>query len=630
MANYKEPCGMKKTLNLFLFLVCITHPFAMAQATEESLVKDGISPLGQEESSKMPVDIDLKKTLPPSQPNQKVASQEEVVEIVPIEKALSSTAEKAESYDFLASEVANNVAELESAKEYYNMLLERQADKAVLERRIQLDLAEGNIADALPLIQKLVIQDPTNLANYNMLAQAYLLTGDLLYAAKTYNNLVDMLYLQNEGVVEPSPYFAILKKFHEYELSLEDQLFLFKNLSALEEHDTFPLVLLAGFLIDNLRFDEAEGYLERALQINPANPKIYSLYTYIYWNEGQPEKAVAMLEDVYSKYQDPEIALELSNALIANFEYEEAYQILIRLMIETNEDPAVFEKFIGMAYVMGNYDNILNMLNLRLDQPEVLTRSVLNLFYFSEILGNSENLLKVLPTIEDPTPEYADAIYTINAKVALNEGDIPLFNEYFEKIRALGTLTSDQLALKKMMMLQEAKAYDLLDEALLENGEMLAKEHSSSLAFLESMSAFHHEDYEEMIAILEMEMRDNPQDPIAFNALGYSLIEIDPANAEKALPYISKANLMLPGKDFIQDSLAWAYYHLGDLDRAQKYIVQAYHQNKDPEIIAHYIVILDALGETDKAKDLYHRFNLFFGNSDAKAIIVDNIEWVNE
>ena len=595
---------MKKMMSLFLFLVCVTHPvsFAEIDSPEDSAQKGTASDIAQDPS---------------------------LVEESEITSGFYNESDAAEIYDFLAAEIASKREDWDSAKTHYDSLIAKNSDPALLERRIQLDLAEGNIAEALPFIQKLIVQDPTNLANYNLLAEAYLLTGDFEYAARTYNHLVEMIYLNNNGALETTPYFAILKKFHEFELSLEDQLTLFKHLAALEEYDAFPHVLLAGFLIDNSRFSEAESYLERALQLNPDNAKIYTLYTYIYWNEGRPDKAIALLEEAYGQYFDPEIGLELANALITNFEYEDAYQHLVRLMISTNEAPVVFEKFIGMAYVMGNYDNILNMLELRLDQPEVLTRAVLNLFYFSEILGNSEALLKVLPEIEDPTPEYAEAIYTIKAKIALLEGDYLRFNDYFESIASLETMSEAGIALKKMLMLQEAKKYDLLDQELAKKGDLLKSENSAYLAFLKSMSAFGHKNYEQMIEILQEEIRNNPQDAIAYNALGYSLVEIDPKNAKMALPFISKANLMMPGQDFIEDSLAWTYYQLGDLQRAKKYIVKAYHKNKDPEIIAHYIVILEALGQTEKAKDLYHKFDLFFGNSDIKEVLSENVEWVD-
>ncbi len=583
---------MKKFFNLFLFLVCVTSSFALA---EDAKNQDSFS------------------------------SEEEM--IAPVEPTFYDDAENREIYDFLAAEIAAKREDWDGAKQHYDELLAKKNDPEILQRRIQLDLAEGNIGEALPFIQRLVIQDPTNLKNYNLLAEAYILTGDLEYAAKTYHHLVEMLYLTNNGEMEVSPYFAILKKFHEFELPLDTQVTLFKNLAALEEYDTFPLVLLAGFLIDNSRLSEAESYLERAIQLNPENPKIYALYTYIYWNMAAPEKAIELLEDVYAKYEDPEIGLELANALISNFDYEDAYQHLVRLMISTNEAPVVFEKFIGMAYVMGNYDNIREMLNLRLEQPEVLTRSVLNLFYFSEILGNSENLLQVLPNIEDPTPEYEEALLTIKAKVALSAQDYQQFEHYFTEIAALGMYDQAALSLKKMMILQDANELVLLDKELALYGDLLAENNSSYLAYLRAMSAFGREDYETMIDIFQAEIRANPQDAIAYNALGFSLVEIDPANAKTALPFISKANLLMPNQDFIEDSLAWTYYQLGDLTRAKKYIEKAYHKNKDPEIIAHYIVILDALGETEKAKALYHKFDLFFNQSEKKALLQQHLKW---
>ncbi len=606
---------MKKFLNLSLFLVSISHYSAFAQS--ESMLE--INPKNAQSEKPSTLQLEVEEA-----PNSTIGVSDEAEE----EPLRFYTDERnIDKYDFIASELIANQNEAGTNPE---SIVENGQDSQVLNRRIQLDLAEGNIVEALPLIQKLVIQDPANLANYNLLAEAYVLTGAYDDAARTYHHLVEMLYLTDESVLMQSPYFAILKKFHEFGLPLDEQLMIFKDLAAMEEYDTFPMILLAGFLIDNSKFYEAESYLERALQIDPSNPKIYTLYSFIYWNEGTPEKAVALLEEAYNKYQNPEIGLELANALIANFEYERAYKQLVSLMILTNEAPVVFEKFIGMAYVMGNYDNIQNMLNMRLDQPEVLTRAVLNLFYFSEILGNSENLLQVLPEIDDPTPEYAEAIATIKAKVALLAKDYTLFNQYFDEMEALGNSSEAELALKKMLMLQGTEEYDLLDEALAEDGELLAEENSANLAFLRAMSAFGHQDYDKMVEIFREEIRQNPQDPIAYNALGFSLVEIDPKNAVEALPLITKANLMMPGQDFIEDSLAWTYYQLGDLARAEKYIKKAYHKNKDPEIISHYIVILDALGKKAQAEELYRKFNLFFRNSDKRAILLDNVNWIKD
>lgn len=584
---------MKKFFNLFLFLVCVTHPISFAEESRFEI----------------------------PQPSNDI-------EVKPSDPSFYNETESKEIYDFLAAEIAEKREDWDGAKQHYDELLTKKNDPQILERRIQLDLAEGNIAEALPFIQRLVVQDPKNLKNYNLLAEAYILTGDLEYAAKTYHHLVTLMYLTNDGEMETSPYFAILKKFHEFELSLETQVTLFKNLAALEEYDSFPLILLAGFLIDNSRFSEAESYLERALQLTPANSKIYGLYTYIYWNMGAPEKAIALLEEAYAKYEDPEIGLELANALISNFDYEDAYQHLVRLMITTNEAPIIFEKFIGMAYVMGNYDNILGMLEARLNQPEVLTRAVLNLFYFSEILGNSENLLKVLPEIVDPTPEYREALLTIRAKMALVEQNYQQFEQYFKEIGSLDIYDAPALALKKMMMLLDAKEFVLLDKEIALSGDLLVESNRSSLAFFKAMSAYGREDYDTMIEIFQAEIRANPQDAIAYNALGFSLVEMDPANAKMALPFITKANLLMPNQDFIEDSLAWTYYQLDDLARAKKYIEKAYHKNKDPEIITHYIIILDALGEVEKAKELYHKFDLFFGKSDKKEILQQYLKWV--
>ena len=201
---------MKKFLNLFICLLCVTGSAAFAD--------------------------DQRVEMSPSEIEQ---------ELLASDPSFYNNSENREIYDFLAAEIAEKRANWDGAKKDFDQFLEKKRHPKVLERRIQLDLAEGNIAEALPFIQKLVIQDPTNLQNYNLLAEAYLLMGDTEYAAKTYHHLVEMVYLTNQGEVENSPYLAILKRFHEFELPLEKQLEIFKQLAALEDRDTFPLVIFA-------------------------------------------------------------------------------------------------------------------------------------------------------------------------------------------------------------------------------------------------------------------------------------------------------------------------------------------------------------------------------------------------
>ena len=53
------------------------------------------------------------------------------------------------------------------------------------------------------------------------------------------------------------------------------------------------------------------------------------------------------------------------------------------------------------------------------------------------------------------------------------------------------------------------------------------------------------------------------------------------------------------------DSLGWAYYRKGKLDKAIIYLEQAYQVNQDPEIAAHLGEVLWQKGKHDEAKKLW-------------------------
>jgi Flp pilus assembly protein TadD len=78
----------------------------------------------------------------------------------------------------------------------------------------------------------------------------------------------------------------------------------------------------------------------------------------------------------------------------------------------------------------------------------------------------------------------------------------------------------------------------------------------------------------------------NPQDPHAYNALGYSLAERN-LRLDEAKALITKALSLSPGDPFITDSLAWAEYRSGNIAEALRLLQAAFKDKPDAEIAAH-------------------------------------------
>ncbi len=95
-----------------------------------------------------------------------------------------------------------------------------------------------------------------------------------------------------------------------------------------------------------------------------------------------------------------------------------------------------------------------------------------------------------------------------------------------------------------------------------------------------------------------------PDDAQALNALGYTIVDRTP-RVDEGLALIERAHKLSPSDPFILDSLGWAFYRMGRLDEAERYLQQALDGRPDAEIAAHLGEVLWRKGDRDKARALW-------------------------
>jgi len=116
--------------------------------------------------------------------------------------------------------------------------------------------------------------------------------------------------------------------------------------------------------------------------------------------------------------------------------------------------------------------------------------------------------------------------------------------------------------------------------------------------------------YEKLGDLAEMEhlLRDliaaQPDDPHAYNALGYSLADRN-LRLPEAIKLITKALELAPKDPFITDSLAWAHFRSGNNEEALRLLQQAYGDRQDAEIAAHLGEVLWQMGQHDAALKIF-------------------------
>ncbi len=110
--------------------------------------------------------------------------------------------------------------------------------------------------------------------------------------------------------------------------------------------------------------------------------------------------------------------------------------------------------------------------------------------------------------------------------------------------------------------------------------------------------------YDEMETLLRQLMVKSPQEPHAFNALGYSLADRN-IRLDEARQLIEKALQLAPHDAYIQDSLGWVLFRQGRQAEALRILQAAYKSKPDAEIAAHLGEVLWVMGQTREAGTIW-------------------------
>ncbi len=109
---------------------------------------------------------------------------------------------------------------------------------------------------------------------------------------------------------------------------------------------------------------------------------------------------------------------------------------------------------------------------------------------------------------------------------------------------------------------------------------------------------------DEMEKLLRQLIAAKPDYHHAYNALGYSLADRNERLPE-AKQLIEKAVSLAPGDAYIQDSLGWVEFRLGNTARALTILQAAYARRPDAEIAAHLGEVLWSQGQREQALKIW-------------------------
>lgn len=141
-------------------------------------------------------------------------------------------------------------------------------------------------------------------------------------------------------------------------------------------------------------------------------------------------------------------------------------------------------------------------------------------------------------------------------------------------------------------------ALTLLDSALREYPD------SPELRFARVFQLEDANRVDEALDDLRQLVADRPGDPVAANALGYTLVDRT-GKTREGLKLIEEALAQTPDNGAVLDSMGWALHRVKRNEEALTYLQHAKRRISDPEVDLHLGEVLLSLGRKDEARDVF-------------------------
>ena len=325
-------------------------------------------------------------------------------------------------------------------------------------------------------------------------------------------------------------------------------------------------------------------------------------------NSGQP-RLQTMLDDAMQGTVLPELRLGYARALISQQQYPQAMQQLVLL---NNKHPDFAEGWLIRGLLLQENGQTAEAeqqlshyakLNARNTEPEAQAGQAEALMTLAQIaqqqgqIARAQQWLAQMPPTADPIK-----LASRQADLLAQQGRMSEARLVLAQVKATTPEQIKRKTLAQSQWLREhkqsANAYDLVKAALKDSPD--DAELASELAMVtEKLQRF-----DEMESLLRRVMKNKPQDPQAFNALGYSLADRQ-VRLDEARRLIEQAVALAPQDPYIQDSLGWVAYRQGQLSDALRILQAAYKAKPDAEIAAHLGEVLWAMGKNQEAATIW-------------------------
>ena len=347
--------------------------------------------------------------------------------------------------------------------------------------------------------------------------------------------------------------------------------------------------------------ERARAEARRALELRPDWEQGALLQTQLLFRVSAQEAADFLGDFVKKHPQAHEAGIQLARLMVSEKRFDEARRQFESVLKNKPNDPEIM---FGIALIA-------------LQQKDLKTADA-NFRHFLTIPAADKNpaffflgqIAEEDKRVDDALDYYAKVVsgeHFMSAQVRrahllARQGRIEEARAQLRNAPSLSAEERVQLTIAEAALLREVKqyrtAFEVLEAALVRQPKQVDLLYESAL-LLEKL---------DRLDLMERRLRQlivlNPNSPLAYNALGYSLADRN-LRLNEARELIEKAYKLAPNDFYILDSMGWVLFRQGDLPGALDYLEKALAKQDDPEIAAHIGEVMWAMGRRDEAKQVW-------------------------
>lgn len=182
------------------------------------------------------------------------------------------------------------------------------------------------------------------------LVRVYVTKGELLRAARQYEDAMEVFNTALEIVPGNSDLLyaraLVAERLGRIDLLEAD----IRTILETEPDNAHALNALGFTLADQTdRYEEAHGYLKRAIEIMPDDAAIIDSWGWVHYRLGNYDEAIRQLRKALSRFDDAEIAAHLGEVLWVTGQQQEAREVWQKALQKSPDDPVlqrVMQRFI--------------------------------------------------------------------------------------------------------------------------------------------------------------------------------------------------------------------------------------------------------------------------------------------